>query len=103
MAVAEEADGAGSPELDVGKAELLGGVDGEAHDDVGDDAGDGRVAEVREQAAEGPEAGLRGGLAQRGDVLSDVVVATRRHARQPKRRSTGKRGGSSKRPNPSGF
>jgi hypothetical protein len=80
VAVAEEADGAGSPELDVGKAELLGGVDGEAHDDVGDDAGDGRVAEVREQAAEGPEAGLRGGLAQRGDVLRDVVVLRRRQA-----------------------
>jgi hypothetical protein len=40
------ADGAGGPELDVGEAELLGGVHGEPHDDVGYDAGDGRVRRV---------------------------------------------------------
>ncbi|EMS63338.1 hypothetical protein TRIUR3_00511 [Triticum urartu] len=82
VAVTEEADGAGRPQLDIGEAELPGGLHGEIHDDVGDDAGHGRAAcvEVREEAAEWPEAGLRGGLAQRRDVLRDVVVVGRRQA-----------------------
>lgn len=85
VTVSEIADGAGCPELDVGEAELLGGSHGETHDDVGDDAGDGRVArggviQLGEEAAEGGKAGLLGGAAQRRDVLRDVVVVRRRQA-----------------------
>ncbi|XBH75522.1 hypothetical protein VPH35_102272 [Triticum aestivum] len=75
-------DGAGRPQLDIGEAELPGRFHGEVHNDVGDEASHGRVAsgwviELREEAAEGPEAGLREGLTQRRDVLRDIVVRRR--------------------------
>jgi hypothetical protein len=87
VAVAHVAADAGRPEERARHAELPGGVDGEAHDVVGDDARDGRGlgggvgVEVGEEAAEVREARLPGGAAERGHVLRRVGVGRREAVR----------------------
>jgi hypothetical protein len=81
VAVAHVAAGAGRPEQRARHADLPGGLQGEAHDAVADDAGDRRRirggVEVGEQGPQVREAGLRRGAAERGHVLGDVRVGRR--------------------------
>ena len=85
VAVAHVAAGAGRPEKRARHADLPGGFQGEAHDVVADDAGDRRRVrggvELREEAPEVREAGLRRGAAERGHVLGDVRLGLRQAIR----------------------
>ena len=79
--VTEEATSAGGPEQHLRDAELIGGVEGEAHAAVGDDAGERRDVgigvETAEEGGEGGEGVDGSGVTERRDVLSDLRVRRR--------------------------
>ena len=94
VAVAQVAAGAGRPEEQARHADVLGSVQAEAGDVVGHDArhrrrrrrhllaiAGGVVVEAVEQALEVREAGLHGGVADRGGVLRSVGVRVRQAVR----------------------
>uniref|UniRef100_A0A1D1XXD7 Rhombotin-2 n=1 Tax=Anthurium amnicola TaxID=1678845 RepID=A0A1D1XXD7_9ARAE len=79
--VSHKSTGACCPEQDLGDAEFLSGIEGEAHGPVGDDTGDrGDVARrvlCDEQVAKKGKAGVHCGHAERGDVLRGIEVRGR--------------------------
>lgn len=77
--VGQEAAGARGPEDSLRDAVLLGGIESEAHDAVGDNTGHRRdlrrgVVEPIDEVKERTEALGSGGVAEGGDILSGVGV-----------------------------
>lgn len=72
---------AGRPEHHFGESKLVGGVEGESHDTVGDNTGHRwgwrgrRIVELSNEIAKGSEAGVGGRCTERRDVLGGISIA----------------------------